>query len=48
MDENNKKNGLGFFYSFGYFIVTVVSNGANITDGIDGLASGTSVVILGH
>ena len=29
------------------FIVTAVSNGANITDGIDGLASGTSVVILG-
>lgn len=28
------------------FIVTAVSNGANITDGIDGLASGTSVVIL--
>jgi len=29
------------------FIVTAVSNGANITDGIDGLAAGTSVVILG-
>jgi phospho-N-acetylmuramoyl-pentapeptide-transferase len=29
------------------FIVTAVSNGANITDGIDGLATGTSVVILG-
>lgn len=29
------------------FIVTAVSNGANITDGIDGLASGTSVIILG-
>ena len=29
------------------FIVTAVSNGANITYGIDGLASGTSVVILG-
>lgn len=28
------------------FIVTAVSNGANITDGIDGLASGTSVIIL--
>lgn len=28
------------------FIVTAVSNGANITDGIDGLATGTSVVIL--
>jgi phospho-N-acetylmuramoyl-pentapeptide-transferase len=28
------------------FIVTAVSNGANITDGIDGLATGTSVIIL--
>ncbi len=27
-------------------IVTAVSNGANITDGIDGLASGTSAIIL--
>jgi phospho-N-acetylmuramoyl-pentapeptide-transferase len=27
------------------FIITAVSNGANITDGIDGLAAGTSVVI---
>jgi len=29
------------------FIITAVSNGANITDGIDGLAAGTSVIILG-
>ena len=35
------------FISLVIFIVTAVSNGANITDGIDGLASGTSVVILG-
>ncbi|MDO4762880.1 MAG: phospho-N-acetylmuramoyl-pentapeptide-transferase [Flavobacteriaceae bacterium] len=28
------------------FIVTAVSNGANITDGIDGLAAGTSSIIL--
>jgi phospho-N-acetylmuramoyl-pentapeptide-transferase len=27
------------------FIITAVSNGANITDGIDGLAGGTSVII---
>jgi phospho-N-acetylmuramoyl-pentapeptide-transferase len=27
------------------FIVTAVSNGANITDGIDGLAAGTSAII---
>ena len=29
------------------FIVTAVSNGANITDGIDGLAAGTSAIIGG-
>lgn len=29
------------------FIITAVSNGANMTDGIDGLAAGTSVIILG-
>jgi phospho-N-acetylmuramoyl-pentapeptide-transferase len=29
------------------FIVTAVSNGANITDGIDGLATGISIIILG-
>ena len=28
------------------FVVTAVSNGANITDGIDGLAAGTSAIIL--
>lgn len=28
------------------FIITAVSNGANITDGIDGLAAGTSAIIL--
>jgi UDP-N-acetylmuramyl pentapeptide phosphotransferase/UDP-N-acetylglucosamine-1-phosphate transferase len=27
------------------FIITAVSNGANITDGLDGLASGTSAII---
>ena len=27
------------------FFVTAISNGANITDGIDGLASGTSAII---
>lgn len=29
------------------FIITAVSNGANLTDGIDGLAAGTSVIIVG-
>ena len=27
------------------FIVTAVSNGANLTDGLDGLATGTSAII---
>jgi phospho-N-acetylmuramoyl-pentapeptide-transferase len=34
--------GLGFIGS--YFIITAVSNGANLTDGIDGLAAGTSAI----
>ncbi|MBL4715718.1 MAG: phospho-N-acetylmuramoyl-pentapeptide-transferase [Bacteroidia bacterium] len=29
------------------FIITAVSNGANITDGLDGLATGTSAIIAG-
>ena len=33
------------FLVFTVFIITAVSNGANITDGIDGLATGTSAVI---
>ena len=28
------------------FIITAVSNGANITDGLDGLATGTSAIIV--
>ena len=28
------------------FIVTAVSNGANLTDGVDGLAAGTSAIIV--
>ncbi len=27
------------------FIVTAVSNGANLTDGLDGLATGTSAIV---
>ncbi|GGH31789.1 phospho-N-acetylmuramoyl-pentapeptide-transferase [Sphingobacterium alkalisoli] len=33
------------FLIFVVFIVTAVSNGANITDGIDGLATGTSAIV---
>lgn len=29
------------------FIITAVSNGSNLTDGIDGLAAGSSMIILG-
>ena len=28
------------------FIITAVSNGANLTDGIDGLAAGSSAIIV--
>ena len=34
-----------FYVLIVIFIITAVSNGANITDGIDGLAAGTSVII---
>jgi phospho-N-acetylmuramoyl-pentapeptide-transferase len=33
------------FMCFMIFIITAVSNGANLTDGIDGLATGTSAII---
>ena len=34
------------FIPFVIFIITAVSNGANLTDGIDGLSSGTSAIIV--
>jgi len=37
--------GLVVFMFFVIVIVTFISNGANITDGIDGLATGTSAII---
>jgi phospho-N-acetylmuramoyl-pentapeptide-transferase len=55
--KNNELDYKAFFfflgekgYVVGYmlvviFIITAVSNGANITDGIDGLAAGTSAII---
>ncbi len=47
MDEQSQKEWAWLaFIPMVIFIVTAVSNGANITDGIDGLASGTSVIIL--
>jgi phospho-N-acetylmuramoyl-pentapeptide-transferase len=53
-NELNYENFFGFlgetvtpflYILFVIFIITAVSNGANITDGIDGLAAGTSAII---
>lgn len=53
-NELNYENFLGFlgdgvtpilYILLVIFIITAVSNGANITDGIDGLAAGTSAII---
>ncbi|MFI5162313.1 MAG: phospho-N-acetylmuramoyl-pentapeptide-transferase [Sphingobacteriales bacterium] len=40
-----EKYGLVVFTFFVIIIITFISNGANITDGIDGLATGTSAII---
>jgi len=42
---NYQKYSLVVFLIFIVLIVTAVSNGANLTDGIDGLATGTSAII---
>ena len=48
MDESSQEEWAWIiFIPLVIFIVTAVSNGANITDGIDGLSAGTSMVILG-
>ena len=41
-----KKYSWIIFIPFVIFIVAAVSNGANLTDGIDGLAAGTSAIIV--
>lgn len=41
-----EKYGWLIFIPIVIFIVTAVSNGANLTDGIDGLAAGTSAIIV--
>jgi phospho-N-acetylmuramoyl-pentapeptide-transferase len=41
----NKSYGWLFFIPLVIFIVIAVSNGANMTDGLDGLAAGTSAII---
>lgn len=43
--EGYEKYSLVVFLLFVIVIVTAVSNGANLTDGIDGLATGTSAII---
>lgn len=45
LGDNYKKWAWLIFIPFVIIIVTAVSNGANITDGIDGLATGTSAII---
>lgn len=45
-DEDAEAYSWAVFIPIVIFIVTAVSNGANITDGIDGLAAGTSAIIL--
>ncbi|KAA8481905.1 phospho-N-acetylmuramoyl-pentapeptide-transferase [Arcticibacter tournemirensis] len=45
LGEGYEKYALVIFLFFVIVIITAVSNGANITDGIDGLATGTSAII---
>jgi phospho-N-acetylmuramoyl-pentapeptide-transferase len=46
LGEDFEKYGWIFFIFVTVFIVTGVSNGANLTDGIDGLAAGSSAIIV--
>lgn len=45
LGENAKKYTWVVFIPIVIFIITAVSNGANLTDGIDGLAAGSSAII---
>ena len=45
MGEDYKKYAWIIFIPIVIFIITAVSNGANLTDGIDGLAAGSSAII---
>ncbi len=45
MGSNYKDYNFWIYLIVVIFIITAVSNGANITDGIDGLAAGTSAII---
>jgi len=46
LGEDARKYAWLIFIPIVIFIVTAVSNGANLTDGIDGLAAGTSAIIV--
>ncbi len=46
MGEGAEKYAWMLFIPIVIFIVTAVSNGANLTDGIDGLAAGSSAIIV--
>lgn len=43
--ENARSYAWIFFIAVIIFIITAISNGANLTDGIDGLATGTSAIM---
>lgn len=45
MGDNAETGGWILFVLVTIFVVAAVSNGANLTDGIDGLATGTSAII---
>lgn len=45
MGDNAQTGGWILFILVTIFVVTAVSNGANLTDGLDGLATGTSAII---
>jgi len=44
--DNYKSYGWIVFVIITVFIITAISNGANLTDGIDGLAAGSSAIIV--
>ena len=46
LGDGYEKYGWIVFIFITTFIITGVSNGANLTDGIDGLATGTSAIIV--
>lgn len=45
LGDNGKEYGWMLFIPIVIFIVIAVSNGANMTDGLDGLATGTSAIV---